>query len=298
MPSLTPTVSAEAVRWLGDEQLPVPGAPAPATGLAVWPSLTPITPIASHPELAETFAVLLEDPGDGDLIERAICAAARLGPEPGTYATLAKRASDLLGDVRFWRSAHLLDVIGRIVLAAAGAQAPPSAPIPLGDRARILSERAVAVERALRDGRTFSPCAEPTHAGGWIAPEVLDARLRRGLPDMADAVAALLRVGPDPMQAAKSSEALRHAMADRSTPVRAAFAYALGGAPPESVTSADLPLWTAASRARAPLADDPALLAIGQHFDVGGLGRAPASRVLIFPNRRYERFVLGAERIR
>ncbi len=81
-------------------------------------------------------------------------------------------------------------------------------------------------------------------------------------------------------------------MADRSTPVRAAFAYALGGAPPESVTSADLPLWTAASRARAPLADDPALLAIGQHFDMGGLGRAPASRVLIFPNRRYQRFVL------
>jgi hypothetical protein len=264
----------------------------PAADLAAGPSLTPITPIASHPELAEALAVLLEDPSDADLIERAICAAARLGPEPSTYASLAKRANDLLGDRRLWESGGIVEITARIVLAAAGAPAPSSAPPSMFQRARILGERAAAVERALRDGRTFSPCAEPTHTGGWIAPEVLDARLRRGRPEMADAVAALLRVGPHPMQAAKDAEVLQHAMADRSTPVRAAFAYALGGVPPDGVTSADLPLWTAASRARAPLADDPALLAIGPQFDVGGLGRAPATRVLLFPNRRYERIVL------
>ncbi len=293
VPSLTPAVSAEAVRWLGDENRPASGAPAPAADRA-GPSLTPITPIASHPELAEAFAVLLEDYSDADLIERAICAAARLGPEPSTYASLAKRANDLLGDRRLWESGGIVEITARIVLAAAGVPAPSPAPPPTWQRARILGERAAAIERALRDGRTFSPCAEPTHTGGWIAPEVLDARLRRGRPEMADAVAALLRVGPDPMQAAKDTEVLRHATTDRSTPVRAAFAYALGGVPPDSMPSADLPLWTAASRARAPMADDPALLAIGPQFDVGGLGRAPASRVLLFPDRRHERIVIAS----
>ncbi|MFF5233266.1 DUF6493 family protein [Dactylosporangium sp. NPDC000521] len=284
LPTLAPVVAAAAREWLGSLGLlsartPAVTAPVAPPDVAA-PALEAVVPITDPAELAEAFAILLADPTDAELLERALCAAARLGPEPGEYAGLARRAARLLRDGPAYEWELLLDVVAGVVLAAA--HAPPVRRLPpLPPQVRLLAGRAAAVESALRAGRRFAPCAEPTHAGGWIAPAVLVERLATGAaPDPLDAVAALLRLGPDP---AGVSPAIRDAAAAVPGAVGTALRYALGGPPPESLSRPDRPLWIAAARARAPRGDDAPLIGRGPGFDAAGAGRAPAWRVWFDP---------------
>jgi hypothetical protein len=275
---LAPMVAAEARRWLSEEAPPIrterryDRAHQPA-------SPDPIAPITDPAELAEAFAILLENPTHGDLIECALCAAARLGPDPDRYAVLARRAARLLRDGPAYEWSLLLDVVARVVLAAAHAPPPPFPMPQLARPLQLLGRRAAAVEAALREGRRFAPCAEPTHMGGWIAPGVLVERLADESPHILDAVAALLRLGPSPA----GDPSLVEAATKVPGVLGAALGYALGGPPPDRLARDDRALWIAAARARAPLADDPALLRLAPDLDLAGAGRAPSWRVPFDP---------------
>ena len=277
--SLAPAVAADARAWLGlaaatyraEAGVDHPGTP-----------LRPVAPITDPAELAEAFAVLLADPGDAELLERALGAAARLGPDPDRYAGLARRAARQIGGWPTREFGLLPDVVGRVVLAAARAprasRQPRRPPAPL----MHLAERAATSAAALRTGQRYAPCAEPTHEGGWIAPSVLVERLLNGGTYRLDAVAALLRLGPDPL--AHTDPALVEAASGVPGSCGAALRYALGSPLPDRVDPADRPLWIAAARARAPYDDDPALLRLGADFDLPGAGRAPAWRVHVEPS--------------
>ncbi|MFG2044892.1 DUF6493 family protein [Dactylosporangium sp. NPDC048998] len=261
-----PDVRAAAARLLGR---PAPASvmpssiPAPLT----LPPLVPAMPIVDHAELAEALAVLVEDPTDADLAERALCAAARLGPDPEGLRTVARRVVRRTNDLPV--EMDVLAIVGMVVTAAAGQRRFRDSPVPA--KAGLLAARAREIADTLLAGHRFAPLAEPTHAGGWVDPKVLVARLTAGGPvehRPADAVAALLRLGPDP---AASGPGLA---AEVPGAFGAALRYALGGPPPTTVTPADAPLWVAAARARAPYDDDAALIVLG--LDEVGAGRAPA----------------------
>ncbi|MGI5174945.1 DUF6493 family protein [Dactylosporangium sp. CA-152071] len=297
LPALAPAVAAEVRGWLGADAPPTATAPVASPEVAA-PALEAVAPITDPAELAEAFAILLADPTDAELLERALCAAARLGPDPGEYAGLARRAARLLRDGPAYEWDLLLDVVAGLVLAAAHAK--PVRKLPsLPPQVQLLAGRVAAVESALRAGRRFAPCAEPTHAGGWIAPDVLVQRLTTGVtadplsmgatagppsigaaPDPLDLVAALLRLGPDP---AGASAAVRDAAAAVPGAAGTALRYALGGTPPEPLSRSDRPLWIAAARARAPRGDDAPLIGRGPGFDAAGAGRAPAWQVSFDP---------------
>jgi hypothetical protein len=290
LPALAPAVAAAARGWLGVAAPPAVTAPVAPPEVAA-PVLEPVAPITEPAELAEAFAILLADPTDAELLERALCAAARLGPDPGEYAGLARRAARLLRDGPAYEWGLLLDVVARMVFAAASVR--PVRRLPsLPPQVQLLAGRVAAVESALRAGRRFAPCAEPTHAGGWIAPDVLVQRLAAGTaPDPLDVVAALLRLGPDP---AGAPAAVRDAAAAIPGAVGTALSYALGGPPPASLGRPDRPLWIAAARARAPRGDDAPLIRRGPGFDAAGAGRAPAWRVSVDPERPYTPIRVGA----
>jgi len=290
LPALAPAVAAAARRWLGDTAPPAvtETTPPPEAGASI-PVLEAVAPITDPAELAEAFAVLLADPTDAQLLERALCAAARLGPDPDEYAGLARRAARLLRDGPAYEWDLLLDVVAGVVFAAA--HVPPPRPLPaLTPHVQHLAGRAAEVESALRSARRYAPCAEPTHAGGWIAPAVLVERLSTGpAPDRLDAVAALLRLGPDP---ASVPAAIRDAAVPGA--VGTALRYALGGPPPAPLTRTDRPLWIAAARSRAPRGDDPPLIGRGPGYDAAGAGRAPAWRVALDAERPYNKIRVSA----
>jgi hypothetical protein len=282
--ALAPAVAREAAAWLGAPPVRVtPRAPAAAGGP---PAPAPVAPIGDPDELAEALAVLLENPGDGELAERCLAALARLGPDPDRYRSLARRAGRLARDDR-GLSHGLYEVLADLVLAAAGEPEPRwTRPSPIDPVVHLLAERTADVARALRAGpgpRSACLAAAPTHTGGWIEPGALVERLLAAPPagpgapaGSADAVAALLRLGPRPDDPAALAAA---------APVRgvfgAALRYALGGPPPNRIARragrTDLALWVAAARARAPYGDDAPLIAAGH--DEAGLGRAPGWRV-------------------
>jgi Family of unknown function (DUF6493) len=129
--------------------------------------------------------------------------------------------------------------------------------------------------------------ATPTEAAGWLDPRVFVARLSAHPdPPIYDLVAALLRLASE-----GRAEALRSA---RTLPGEsgAAARYALGGKPAEVTTG---PLWVAAARSRAALADDPHLVAAG--LDRAGQGRA-ATYSLRLTAREYRFEERGKTRVR
>ncbi|BCY10653.1 DUF6493 family protein [Actinoplanes sp. L3-i22] len=256
-----PDVRAAAARLLG-RPAPVPVRPPAAPAPAGLPPLAAVTPIAGHAELAEAFAILVEDPSDADLMERALCAAARLGPDPDPerLRTVARRLRRRIGTAPF--ETDVLLVLGTVVCAAAGRPAVEGHRPPA--KTGLLVARAAEIATALRSGVRFAPLAEPTHAGGWIDPAVLAGRVVAA-DRPADAIAALLRLGPDP--AAGGPEPA----AEVPGPFGAALRHALGGPAPAGV---DDRLWIAAARARAPYGDLTDLIAHG--CDDAGAGRAPA----------------------
>ncbi|WP_327010184.1 DUF6493 family protein [Dactylosporangium sp. NBC_01737] len=99
LPALAPAVAAAARGWLGVEAPPAVTAPVAPPEVAA-PELEAVAPITEPAELAEAFAILLADPTDAELLERALCAAARLGPDPGEYAGLAAGRHACCGTAR------------------------------------------------------------------------------------------------------------------------------------------------------------------------------------------------------
>ncbi|WP_093617799.1 DUF6493 family protein [Actinoplanes philippinensis] len=259
-----PEVRAAAARMLG-RSAPTPVMPVTTPAPTTPPPLTPITPITDHTELAEAFAILVENPADADLMERTLCAAARLGPDPTRLRTVAQRLKRRL--TSYPRETDVLLVLGTVLYAAADHPAPAAPGHPPAPKTIHLTARATEIADALRTGTRFTPLAEPTHTGGWIDPAVLATRTAT-THRPADAVAALLRTGPDP---AAHGPDLATAVPG---PFGAALRYALGGPPPATITATDAPLWIAAARARTPYGDEPTLTAHG--LDTTGAGRAPA----------------------
>ncbi|MBU2669591.1 hypothetical protein KOI35_39385 [Actinoplanes bogorensis] len=106
--------------------------------------------------------------------------------------------------------------------------------------------------------------ATPSDPSGWLDPAEFVARLAaQPGPARHDLIAALLRLHPDGREAAL-----------RKGDVSAVVRYALGGPPAEIDDHA---LWVAAARTRAPLDDDPHLIAAG----VTGAGRGHAARLTV-----------------
>ena len=172
-------------RWRKDAQVAVAAAtegrwPDPVQPRAEWSERTPLSPVESLAELIELSASLLEGQGTGDDAERFLDGVSRLcdqrprGFERQTAGLL--RQAEAPQDWVFGGT-------GRGIVAYV-AQA-------WIDRRRGLDEQAPAtlvgfltergVEVARRAARSIAKplLAMPTHAGGWIDPEVLEARERK-----------------------------------------------------------------------------------------------------------------------
>jgi hypothetical protein len=270
-----PDVRAAAARLLG-HAAPAARMPVTVTPPKTLPPLVRTEPITTRAELAESWAVLVENPSDADLAERVLCATARLGPDPERLRAVLHRATRRIRDA--WTESEVLAAQGIVLSVAAGPhRSPPRPRVRFAPKTGLLAARALEIASSLASGVTFRPLAEPTHAGGWIDPAVLVSRLATGalavssetgsVERPADAVAALLRLGPDPAAHGPGMAA------DVPGVFGAALRYALGGPPPATVGPGDAPLWIAAARARAPYDDDAALIALG--LTEVGAGRAP-----------------------
>jgi len=177
----------------------------------------PIAPIDDVDELIEVLARWVEGTiGVGAELERALDALARMGAH--RHGDLERRTSSLR------RRATALDehAPARALIEAWLDGAPPG-PWP-SPRGRDLSDGRVHELAAQVAERRAQPLlATPTHAGGWIDPRVLIARLRAvPEPGRSDLITALCRLAPDRRDP--------DSVPDHST--AGLFRYALGGSPP------------------------------------------------------------------
>jgi len=218
-----------------------------------------IKPIVTVDELIERFSALIENSDSPDEIERVLDGVSRLcdrRPEDFDRLTapLRKRAAKLAarGDLPWlgWFSRDLPD----LALVWLGEPIPKRRRWNSGEPNFFLGERHLELARRV-DAQTPAPLlSAPTHSGGWIDPLVLVERLiawpAGGKLPTHDAHLALLRLAPDHRAAALG------AAADFPGELGAALRYALGGDEAIGPTAA---LWIAASRARNPYAEDPAV---------------------------------------
>jgi hypothetical protein len=195
----------------------------------------------------ERAAALLAGDTDPGEIERFLAevAAGRAAEE---LAKPARRALRYQGELRHVVAALLLNEQPRL------------------PRTAFLAARIREIQ-ALTGPRTL--LATPTDPSGWLDPAEFARRLCGGpAPLRHDLIAALLRLHPD-----GRPDALRAAR-DLPGDTGAAIRYALGGAP---AAIGDKALWVAAARTRAPLDDDPHLIAAG----LTGAGRGHAARLTL-----------------
>jgi hypothetical protein len=253
-------------------------------GLAVAdPAQAPIAvrvpaPVIGGRDALDLAACLLEDSDDPVEFELGLAALATLS-DPARLAPLAKRARKVLEfDGSVFQPEHRLyynpaywprGQFARLVLLATetsievvGAQQP---------RVGLLVARLEGVGKRLTGHRSREPLlATPTTDDGRLMPAVLVERLAACVepPDLADVIAALLRLDFD-----GRNHVLPLVQGDDE--VARAVRHALGAAP--SVGPLTTPaLWVAASRARAPQADDPLLISAG--LDQPGQGRPVRAR--------------------
>ncbi|MET7401124.1 DUF6493 family protein [Dactylosporangium sp. NPDC005572] len=243
---LEPTVAREAAAWLGGTVT------APAALLADLPALPADLPLSTADDdrtAGEMAAALLAGEHDPGLVERFLAAASRGSDELAALARPARKALRHTWELR--RN------IAAVLLGEALDRVPHLLVARLGEVREIVRGRA-------RPGELL---ATPTGPAGWLDPGVFVARLAGwdGAPHRHDLVAALLRLGAE-----GRPEALRAAR-DLPGDAGAAARYALGG-PPAPV--GDPAVWIAAARGRAPLGDDPHLVAAG----LGGAGQGRAAR--------------------
>jgi len=248
---LEPSVRRAAAQWLG-----LPGTLAENVDPAVAVDMThPLVP-AGDTTVAELGARLLAGHLGAVDVERFLAQLAV--KDTAGLGALRKQAGKVMSDPRWERT--LRRHIAALVIMAAG----ESERVVTGPRT-FLGLRLGEVVEVLVGRRAPTPLlATPTEPPGWLDPRVFVDRLAASPePPTFDVVAALLRLAPE-----GRAEALQSA---RTLPGEsgAAARYALGGKPADVVTR---PLWVAAARARAPLADDPHLLAA--RVDGAGQGRA------------------------
>ena len=178
--------------------LPEPRVPEPAPG-------EPLEPVRDVDELIELAAALLAGHGSGDDVERFLDGVSRLCDErrPG-FAQRTKGLVDQAGPHMAWRAglASGVDVVATVVRAWAGGKRP-GATAPRVTLGGVLAGRGLEVaQRAVRR-RPRSLQALPTHAGGWLDPDVLAGRreaprgfFRRSTVEHYDRVGARLRSVP------------------------------------------------------------------------------------------------------
>jgi hypothetical protein len=168
---------------------------------------------------------------------------------------------DLIGVVRAWLSGKVVRPMRkRDKRSGFGYMTAEDRDKPLyfgyvDDPASIaLARRSLDVARRAA-GRAARPLlSAPTHRGGWLDPLTLIERLAAweqfdDEPPIIEAVLAILRLAPDNRPVAlKRTAKLSGELAD-------AVRYALGAEKVKIGKTA--PLWIAAARTRAPLADDP-----------------------------------------
>ncbi|MEN3279943.1 MAG: hypothetical protein V7607_1083 [Solirubrobacteraceae bacterium] len=184
----------------------------------------PVAPLDDVDELIETLARWVEGTiGVGGQLERALDALARMGAQrPEDFE---RRTSSLRS-----RAAALDERTPARALVEAWLDGTPP-----GERAyrrgRDLSDgRLHELAAQLAERRAQPLLATPTHAGGWIDPRALAARLVDvPMPRRHDLIAALCRLAPDRRDPDSVPD---HPAAD-------VIRYALGGPPP---TDADLAL--------------------------------------------------------
>lgn len=198
----------EALRALAGDD------PAPALRFAVSDvpllgSANAIVPVADHEELVELLSALVENSSDVDDVERALDGVARLcGSAPEGFSRLAgplrKRALALLNSSGGRPEPPRRDVCEIVV--AWLADKPWGAGSMLGPYA-LLSERARVVAYLARRGEVRPLLSVPTHAGGWIDPGAMPARLaalKGGGAYEADVLLMILRLAPHGREAALS----------------------------------------------------------------------------------------------
>ena len=239
---------------------------------------------AGPSDVLDRFAALLEDAGDPVELELVLTGLATTA-RPEVLAPLRKRAERVLdrGPRETVKPGWLRGHLAALVLGSAGAEAPrlPS-PSP---GARFLVQRLDEVAAVLTgDAAPRLLLAVPDDPDGWVRPSTLVERLGMdpSPPGRYDVLAALLRLHPDGRAAALHRTA---SLADRLPgELLAVVRHALGAPVPASGRQAvDVAAWVAASRARAPLADDPWL----QDQGIRGAGRSQpvSAEVELLPER-------------
>jgi Family of unknown function (DUF6493) len=184
----------------------------------------PVQPLDDVDELIEVLSRWVEGAiGVGAQLERALDALARMGVD--RPADLERRTSSLRR-----RAAALAERAPARELVEAWLDGVPAPDRWLRRRGRGLSVarlRELAVQVAERRAQPL--LATPTHAGGWVDPRVLVARLERvRSPGSHDLIAALCRVAPDG----------RDPGAVPDGPAAGVVRYALGGPPPDDADPA------------------------------------------------------------
>ncbi|WP_433789087.1 DUF6493 family protein [Actinoplanes sp. CA-252034] len=270
---LEPSVAQQASAWFGLTAAPVrtgpagdsapPGQTREAEGPHGLPGDDTTSPAAPTPRqpggrtAGERAAALLAGETDPWEIEQFLAEVAA-GRGAAELRRPARRAFERTGDLRH-------------VVAA----------LLLGERPHLHHAGFLAARIHEIHTRTgpVSLLATPTDPRGWLDPAELVHRLSGTTgPLRHDLIAALLRLHPD-----GRDTALRAAHALPGD-VGAAVRYALGGDP---AAIGDHAIWVAAARTRAPLDDDPHLIAAG----LTGAGRGHAAGLtlrLTSTSHRYE----------
>jgi hypothetical protein len=166
---------------------------------------TPLEPVASVDELIELAAFLLEGQGTGDDVERLLDGVSRLCDQraPGferRSAGLKKRVDEHV----WWQfGSSGGDAVAAIVAAWVTGRRRPRGLRPPTTLLGFLAERALEVAARGARGQARPLLAFPTHAGGWIDPDVLAWRERAfgrivNRPGPADQLQARVRASPPP----------------------------------------------------------------------------------------------------
>ncbi|MER7007057.1 DUF6493 family protein [Dactylosporangium sp. NPDC000555] len=301
---LEPTVARDAANWLatppaphaktprpGPDATPAPHAEAPGRGTDTTSAPHVEAPGGALDAIPAPPVQALGAPGLGPGVSPAALtagerAAALLAGETDPWeielllatvaaGTAADELAQLAGSARRALRGEFASLRRNIAAVLLGADLDVRGDLPAARLAEVL---AVSVGRA-RPGVLLATPSDPT---GWLDPGEFVARMAAaaGPPAHHDLVAALLKLHPDGRPAA-----LRTAR-DLPGDAGAAARYALGG-PPAPI--GDPAVWVAAVRSRAPLDDDPHLVAAG----LGGAGQGHAARLGLAVTARSTRYDEG-----
>lgn len=172
-------------RWRGDAQAAVAAVaegrwPNPVQPRAEWSERNPLDPVESLAELIELSASLLEGQGTGDDAERFLDGVSRFcdqrpwGFKRQTAGLL--RQAEAPQDWVFGGTGR--GIVAYVAQAWIDRRRGLDEQVP-ATLVGLLSERGVEVARRAARSIAKPLLAFPTHAGGWIDPEELEARERK-----------------------------------------------------------------------------------------------------------------------